>query len=400
MPREDGMGASLVSRDLFPMLQRLRDRMPVVYLDAAASTPSPHAVLTRERHARAELGGSAQHGGHLFADEACLAYQHARATVARFINADAGSLVFLGGTTQAIDFVAGGLGLRQDDVVVTTSSEHHANLVPWLRRASVRYLDGSALRPLDPMEAARELRRHRPRVFAFSHVSSISGVVQPAAELCAVARELGIVSVVDAAQSAPRLPLDVTELGCDFLAFSAHKLLGPKGIGALYGRPGALELLESRRVHEAFELALAPKSLEFGTPNVHGAAGFEAAVEFLDSIGRERIVAHGRELARILRERFEDLPLRHLLGATEGERIPIATLVLRPGGVTARQLASTLSQSFGVMVGCELPGTHPLLDEAGSGQNVLRAAAYLYNDAADIHRFADACENVLKRCGS
>lgn len=399
MPREDGMGVSLVSRDLFPMLQRLHDRKPVVYLDSAASTPSPHAVLTRERYARAELGGSAQHGGHLFADEACLAYQRARATVARFINADAGSLVFVGSTTEAIALVAGGLELRQDDVVVTTSGEHHASLVPWLQRASVKYVDGGALRPLDPVEVGRELRRHRPRVFAFSHASSISGVVQPAAELCAVARELGIVSVVDAAQSAPCLPLDVAELGCDFMVFSAHKLLGPQGIGALYGRPGALERLESHR-SEAFGLAPFPRSLESGTPNVHGAAGFEAAVEFLDAIGRERVAAHGRELARVQRERLEGLPLRHLLGATESERIPIASLVLRPGGVTARQMATTLSQSFGVMVGCELPGTHPLLDEPGSGQNVLRASAYLYNDAADIHRFADACENVLKRCGS
>jgi cysteine desulfurase / selenocysteine lyase len=380
MPREDGMDVSLVSRDFFPMLQRVHERRQVVYLDAAASTPSPHAVLTRERYSRAELGGSAPHSRHLFAEEARLAYDSARASVARFVNAAARSLVFVGSISESVSLIVRGLSLERHAVVLTTRGERQALLAPWSRQADVRYLPNATHLALDPVEVARELREQRPKVFVFHHASSISGVVQPAAELCARARELGIVSVVDAAQSAPYLPLDVEQLGCDFLLLSAHRLLGPQGIGALYVRPGLVENLEAE------------------STNIHGAVGFEAAVSFIEATGRERIAAHGRELARLMRDRLERLPLRHVLLAAEGERIPVASLVLRPGGLDAEQLASTLSQSFGVMVGSGLHQLHPLQAEAD--QNTIRASAYLYNDAADIHTFADSCERVLKRLGS
>jgi cysteine desulfurase/selenocysteine lyase len=400
---------SLPGRDQFPMLRRQHEGKRIVYLDAAASTPSPAFVLEREQRSRAELAANVHRGRHLLSEEASLAYDRARARVARFIGAEPRSIVFVRGTTEALNLVAGGLSLAKSDVVLTTSAEHHANLVPWLRAATVRYLDGPPHRPLEPDAVARALREHRPKVFAFHHASNVTGVVQPVAALAAAAREHGALTVLDAAQSAPHLPLDVERLGVDFLAFSGHKLMGPKGIGVLYGRPEALARLEPLIVgggavqtvrRDGFVLRPPPEGLEAGTPNVAGAVSLAAAMDFVDDVGREAIEAHGRRLGALLRDVAAGLPVARVLAAAERESIPIVSLILRPGGISADQLAVALSDSFAVMVRSGLQCAHPLFAELEATDGAVRASAYLYNDDADVHAFGEACGTLLGRLGA
>ena len=388
------------------MLSRVHEGKRIVYLDSAASTPSPRAVLEREQRCREQVAANVHRGRHLLSEEASLAYDGARARVARFVNAEPRAIVFVRGTTEALNLVARGLSLGKGDVVLTTSAEHHSNLVPWLRAATVRYLEGAAHRPLDPEVVRRALAAHRPKVLALHHASNVTGVVQPVAALAALAREHGALTVVDAAQSAPHLPLDVERLGVDFLAFSGHKMLGPKGIGVLYGRPELLARLDPLVVgggavqtvtRDGFSLRPPPEGLEAGTPNVTGAVGLAAAMDFLEAAGREAIEAHGRRLGTVLRDVASRLPVARVLTAAEGESIPIVSLVLRAGSIGADQLAVTLSDSFAVMVRSGLQCAHPLFAELGASDGAVRASAYLYNDEADIHTFGASCASVLRR---
>jgi cysteine desulfurase / selenocysteine lyase len=399
---------SPANRGDFPMLRRVHDGRPIVYLDAAASTPSPLAVLAREQHCREELCANVHRGRHALSEEASLAYDRARARVARFINAAPQSIVFVRGTTEAINVVARGLGLSKDDIVLTTSAEHHSNLVPWLRQATVRFIDGPWHRPLDPDVVRRAIEHHRPKVLALHHASNVTGVVQPVAAISELARERGVLTVVDAAQSAPHLALDVERLGADFLAFSGHKLLGPKGLGVLYGRPELLARLDPLCVgggavqtvrRDGFVLRPPPEGLEAGTPNVAGAVGLAAATDYLDSIGRDAVEAHGHALGALLRDVTAKLPVARVLAATEGESIPIVSLVLRSGGIGADQLAVALSDTFGIMVRSGLQCAHPLFAELEASDGAVRASAYLYNDEHDVHAFADACGALLRRLG-
>jgi cysteine desulfurase/selenocysteine lyase len=399
---------SLPNRGDFPMLRRMHDGRPIVYLDSAASTPSPMAVLAREQHCREELGANVHRGRHALSEEASLAYDQARARVARFINCAPQSIVFVRGTTEAINVVARGLGLGKDDVVLTTNAEHHSNLVPWLRQTTVRFVDCPSHRPLDPDVVRRALDHHRPKVLAVHHASNVTGIVQPVAALSALARERGVLTVVDAAQSAPHLALDVDRLGADFLAFSAHKLLGPKGVGVLYGRPELLARLDPLVVgggavqtvrRDGFVLRAPPEGLEAGTPNVSGAVGLAAALDYLDGVGRDAIEAHGRALGALLREVAGKLPVARVLAAAEGESLPIVSLVLRPGGIGADQLAVALSDTFGIMVRSGLQCAHPLFAELEASDGAVRASAYLYNDEQDVHAFAEACGSLLRRLG-
>jgi cysteine desulfurase/selenocysteine lyase len=399
---------SLPTRGDFPMLRRAHAGRPIVYLDAAASTPSPAAVLAREQRCREELAANVHRGRHLLSEEASLAYDQARARVARFVNAAPQSIVFVRGTTEAINVVARGLGLEKGDVVLTTRAEHHSNLVPWLRQATVRFIDGPSHRPLDPDAVRRALDQHRPKVLALHHASNVTGVVQPVAAFSELARERGVLTVVDAAQSAPHVALDVERLGVDFLAFSAHKLLGPKGIGVLYGRSELLARLDPLVVGggavqtvrvDGFVLRPPPEGLEAGTPNVAGAVGLAAALDYLDAVGRDFIDAHGRALGRLLRDSAAELPVARVLAAAEGESIPIVSLVLRPGGIGADQLAVALSDTFGVMVRSGLQCAHPLFAELEASDGAVRASAYLYNEEEDVYAFVEACESLLRRLG-
>src|SRR5205814_7794604 len=296
-------------REDFPILRERAHGHPLIYFDSAATSQKPQAVLDALRNYYEHSNANVHRGLHELSSRATEAYENARARVASYLGAaSVDEIVFTRGTTESVNLVSqawGGKFVRAGDVILLTEMEHHSNLVPWqllaertgtrLRFVPVRD-DGTLA--LDQLSS---LLTPEVKLFAFTHISNSLGTINPVAELCAQAHAVGALALVDAAQSAGHLPIDVRELGCDFLAFSGRKMCGPTGIGALYGRAGILdsmpawhgggEMIVSVRLEKsAFKKA--PHRFEAGTPNIAGAIGLAAAIDYIEGIGRPAIFEH------------------------------------------------------------------------------------------------------------
>lgn len=391
-------------RSDFPALEQSVNGEPLVYLDSAATTQRPLPVLAAldEYYRRHDANpGSTQHA---LARRAFELYEDARRTVADFIHAaDAAEVVWVRGTTEGINLVASAWArprLRPGDVVLLTVAEHASNLLPWRlvaeqTGATVRYVDvdDEGRIRLDDLE--RQLSR-RTRLMSFSHVSNVVGYINPAAEICARARSVGARVVIDAAQSAPHVPLDVQALGCDFLAFSSHKMLGPMGVGVLWGRR---ELLEEMAPYQAgsnmaHEVDLASEIFEHaaykfgaGTPNVAGAIGLAAAVEYLRHKDHGAIEQHEAHLTQYALNHLTAVSGLRLLGPpVPAQRIPVFSFVLA-GHAPIDTLRYLDSRGIAVRAG-ELAAL-PLLERFGI-RTAARASCYLYTETSEIDRLAAA----------
>ena len=298
----------------FPILQQQVHGHPLVYFDNAATTQKPRAVIAALRHYYERDNANVHRGLHELSSRATEAYEGARRRVAGYLGAaSADEIIFTRGTTESINLVAqawGGKFLRAGDVILLTEMEHHSNLVPWqllaertgarLRFVAVRE-DGTLA-----LDQLPQLLTPEVKLFAVTHVSNSLGTINPVAELCRQARAAGALTLVDAAQSAGHLSIDLPELGCDFLAFSGHKMCAPTGIGVLYGRAEILETMPPWQGGGEMIVSVAlerstfkkpPHRFEAGTPNIAGAIGLGAAIDYLERIGRPAIFAHDSQLA-------------------------------------------------------------------------------------------------------
>ena len=300
-------------RQDFPILERKINGRPLVYLDNAATTQKPRQVINALVDFYEQNNANVHRGVHTLSIESTDMYELARAKVQRFINAPCPeSVIWTRNTSESINLVAhtwGRANLKPGDNIVTTAMEHHSNIVPWQQLtqqtgAELRFIpvgDDGYLQ----MEVAQGLIDDRTKIVAAVHASNVLGVINPVSELTAMARSVGAVMLVDAAQSVPHMPIDVQSLDCDFLAFSAHKMLGPTGIGVLYGRPELLEAMPpflyggDMIIEVTYEDARwndLPYKFEAGTPNIADAVATGAAVDYLTDLGMERIAAHERDL--------------------------------------------------------------------------------------------------------
>ena len=391
-------------RSAFPALDQQIDGRPLIYLDSAATTQRPAAVLEAiidfYRRDNANPGA----GLHALARRAHERYEAARTTLASFLNAQsAEEVIWLRGTTEGINLVATAWArarLRPGDEILLTVAEHASNLLPWRLAAAhtgavVRYVEVDdhgrvALEDLD-----RKLSE-RTRLVAFSHVSNVAGYVNPAAEICARARKAGARVLVDAAQSAPHLRLNVQALGCDFLAFSSHKMLGPMGVGVLWARRELLEEMPpyqagSNMAHavdlEAQELEHAARKFGAGTPNVAGPIGLAAAVRCLDEFGREAVERHETALTTYALQRMQEVRGLRLIGPTTPEqRIPVFSFSL--SGWDPREILQRLDAQ-GIAIRAGDLAALPLLKRFGLTV-AARASCYLYTRFVDIDRLVDA----------
>jgi cysteine desulfurase / selenocysteine lyase len=398
---------TLQIRDHFPFLRREIDGVPVIYLDSAATSLKPGAVLDAERAYLTEYTANVHRGHSAVADEASYAYEAARRQIAQFIKADPATVVLTPNTSYGLAMVASGLGLSPDDTVLCSPNSHHSNLLPWLRRTRVVYLESDPLAPLDPETVAAAIRQHRPRLLAIGWISNVNGVISPAAEICRVAREHGVLSIVDAAQAAPHIPIDVNQLGCDFLAFSGHKMAGPTGTGVLWGRRELLEKLEplvvaggtvDRVSLSSYTLKRLPQRLEPGTPHISGVIGLGAAAEYLGGLGFERIVAHERELVNAMDDALRGLPgVRVLSGEPGTEHLAIASVVPVGADLHSDLLCQILSDSFKIMTRSGFHCAHPLFDGQGFERGAVRLSAYVYNTVEEIYRAGEALGTILGR---
>lgn len=407
--RPTGQPDVLRWRAAFPALQQQIDGQPLAYLDSAATTLRPRAVI--EAIARYDETDNANPAPtlHTLARRSADRLAAARARVARFLGAgSATEIVFTRGTTEAINLVATAWGeahVAAGDEIVLTIAEHYSNLLPWRRLAArtgarVVVVDVADDGRVEPARV-RDAFTSRTRLLAFSHVSNVLGLVNPAADLCALARARGVRVLVDAAQSAPHLPLDVGALGCDFLACSSHKMLGPMGVGVLWARADLLEAMPpyhvgSNMAHDVTDdgQTFEHGALKFqaGTPNVSGPVGLAAALDVLDHAGMPAISRHDADLVRHARERLASVPAVRVLGtlADAGRRVPVFTFV--KDGVPPARLVAALDAA-GIAVRAGDMAALPLLRRFGVDAAV-RASCYLYSTTGEIDRLVDVVRTV------
>ena len=385
----------------FPILEQEVHGRPLIYFDNAATTQKPRAVIAALRRYYENDNANVHRGLHELSSRATARYEQARQRVADYLGAaSAEEIVFTRGTTESINLVAqawGGKFLSAGDVILLTEMEHHSNLVPWQLAADrtgaqLRFVpvcdDGTLA--LDRLSA---LLDQSVKIFAFTHVSNSLGTINPVGELCRRARAVGALTLVDAAQSAGHMPVDVRELGCDFLAFSGHKMCGPTGIGALYGRAELLEAMPPWHGGGEMIVSVAlenssykkpPHRFEAGTPNIAGAIGLAAAIDYLEGIGRERIFAHDSQLAAYAAAQLAELPGMRLLGPPN-DRGALVGFVME--GAHPHDLTTFADQN-----GLALRGGHhcnqPLMKRFRV-PGTTRASFYFYNTLEEVDRMVE-----------
>jgi cysteine desulfurase/selenocysteine lyase len=382
----------------FPILQQQVNGRPLVYFDNAASSQKPRAVIDALVHYYERDNANVHRGLHELSSRATDAYEGARLKVATYLGAaQPEEIVFTRGTTEAINLVANAWGmanLKAGDVILLTEMEHHSNLVPWqllagrtgARLRFVPVADDGTL----ALDRLGDLLTPEVKLFSFVHVSNSLGTINPAADLCRAARAVGATTLVDGAQSAGHMPVNVREIGCDFYAFSGHKVCAPTGIGVLYGRLGLLE--EMPPWHGGGEMIVSvtyerstykrpPHRFEAGTPNIAGAIGLGAALDYVERIGRGNVFAHDAELTSHAVQRLGEVPGLRLLGPC-GHRGALAafhTEWAHPHDLT------TYANEHGLALRGGHHCTQPLMRKLRL-PGTTRASFYFYNTMEEVNR--------------
>jgi cysteine desulfurase / selenocysteine lyase len=348
-------------------------------------------------------------GIHELSNRATEAYENARQRTAQFLNAqDKSEIIFTRGTTEGINLVAATWALdhlKPGDTILISELEHHSNLVPWqmvAKRtgAKLAYIPVTGDEGILDFSRLDRLAADGVKILSITHISNSMGVVNPVAEICAKARAQGVVTVIDAAQSAGHLPIDVQAIGCDFLAFSSHKICGPTGMGVLYGRKEILKDLppyqgggEMISKVEYFDTVynVPPHRFEAGTPHIAGAVGLHAALDYLDAIGRDRIFAHDQELAEYAVGKLSEFKGIRIFGPKQG-RAGLVSFVLP--NAHALDIATMVDQK-GVALRAGHHCNQPLMAKLGVAAT-LRASFYFYNTKAEVDRFIEILHKVQK----
>ncbi|HEX2864115.1 MAG TPA: cysteine desulfurase [Deinococcales bacterium] len=395
-------------RQDFPILSRPMNGQPLVYLDSAATSQKPEPVLKAMDDYYREINANVHRGAYQLSVAATEAYEGARAILARFINApDPSEVIFTRNTSEGINLVAYAWGLkelREGDEIVVTELEHHSNLVPWhivagYRGAKVKAVKATPDGRLDLDSYAGLLKSGRVRMVAVGHVCNALGTINPVARMARMAHEAGALILVDGAQAAPHLPVDVQALGVDFYAVSGHKMCGPTGSGVLWGRREVLKGMNPfmgggemiREVTTEWSTyADLPNKFEAGTPAIAEAIGLGAAADYLLKIGLDRVHAHETALLSAALERVRALPTVVRFGPEGEDRAGVLAFNIK--GIHGHDVATFLDQD-GVCIRAGHHCAQPSMKVIGEGSTA-RASFYLYNTLEDVDRFAAS----LARC--
>lgn len=399
---------SLAPRSDFPILAREVHGKPLVYLDSTASAQKPVQVLeAMDTFARTSYA-NIHRGAYTLADEATSAYERARKQVARFINANsAREVIFTRNTTESINLVArtwADANLRPGDTILITEMEHHSNIVPWQLAAQrtgaqVEYVPITDSGELDQAAYERLLETTKPRMVAMTQMSNVLGTQPPVQEMIVKAHAVGALVLLDGAQSVPHLPVDVRALGCDFLAFSGHKMLGPTGIGVLWGRRDLLEAMPPflgggdmiREVKMTGSTwADLPQKFEAGTPAIIEAVGLGAAVAYLSALGMERVRTHEHALTSYALERLAAVRDIRIFGPGADARGGVISFTL--GDIHAHDLATVLDRE-GIAVRAGHHCAQPLMDRYCVPATA-RASFYIYSTSSEVDALAEALEKA------
>ncbi|WP_440118244.1 cysteine desulfurase [Paenibacillus sp. QZ-Y1] len=389
-------------REQFPILHQEINGHPLVYLDSAATSQKPHAVIEAVKHYYEYENSNVHRGVHTLGSRATDAYEGAREKVAKFINARrTQEIIFTRGTTTALNLVASSYGranCKEGDEIVITQMEHHSNLIPWQQvaketGATLKYIPLQPDGHIDLADVEKTITSHT-KIVAIAYVSNVMGLVHPVKQIAEIAHRNGAVIVVDGAQSTPHMKVDVQDLDCDFYTLSGHKMCGPTGIGALYGKKALLESMEPIEfggemiddvgLYESNWKEL-PWKFEGGTPIIAGAVGLGAAIDFLEQIGMDEIAHHESVLAAYATERLSEIDGLTIYGPAK-RHVGVVTFNL--GDVHPHDVATVLDAS-GVAIRAGHHCCQPLMRwlEVSS---TARASFYLYNNEQDVDRLVSA----------
>jgi cysteine desulfurase / selenocysteine lyase len=396
----------------FPILDQQVHGKPLIYFDNAATSQKPRAVIDALVHYYERDNANVHRGIHELSNRSTTAFEDARVRAAKFINArSAEEIVFTRGTTEGINLVASTWGpknLKAGDVILLTEMEHHSNLVPWQllaqrTGAQIAYVPITGDDGLLDLSKLDSLLTSRVKIFSFVHISNSLGTLNPVADLCARARKQGIVTLVDGAQSAGHCPVDVQAIGCDFFAFSGHKICGPTGVGVLYGRQELLDAMPPYQGggemilsvgYDKTEFKRAPHKFEAGTPDISGPIGLGVAMDYLDAIGRQNIWNHDQDLAHYAYDKLATLSDIRLFGPKAGspQRAGLVSFLLKD--VHAHDVV-TLADQAGIALRGGHHCTQPLMHKLGV-ESTARASFYFYNMKAEVDRFVEVIKEIQK----
>ncbi len=397
-----------VGRD-FQILSRKVNGKRLVYLDSGATSQKPKAVINELKRFYEEHNANVHRGLHSLSEIATRKYEGARVKIAQFINAQPKEIVLVKNTTEAINLAAYSFvkpKLKKGDLILLTEMEHHSNIVPWQLIAKeagavIGYVPIDAEGKLDLIDAGKMLNR-KPKIFAFAHVSNVLGTINPVKKLVEMAHSEGVPVLVDGAQSAPHMKVDVKDIGCDFFAYSGHKMFGPTGVGVLYGKKEHLQAMEplfggGDMIKEVSFASSTwndlPWKFEAGTPNIAGVIGLGAAVDYINKLGIGKIKEHNSTLVKYLLEELKKMSYVHVYGPrTSEERCGVVSFNL--GDMHAHDVTSVLDEE-GI---CVRSGHHcamPLMEKLGVSSAV-RASVHAYNTRKDVDALITAIEKARR----
>ena len=405
---KDAFDVTKVRRD-FPILDRLVNGKPLAYLDSAATSQKPRQVIDELTRFYSEYNANVHRGVYQISEEATVAYEEARAKIARLINATSpNEIIFVRGTTEAINLVAqswGRANIGLGDGIILTEMEHHSNIVPWQllaqqKSAHLKYIGITD----DGFLVHEDLRRHiesgGAKLLAITHVSNVLGTINPIREYIREAHKQGSKVLIDAAQSVPHMPVDVQDLDCDFLAFSGHKMCGPTGIGVLYAKKSILEgmppyhgggeMIKEVHLYES-TWRDPPYRFEAGTTNIAGAIGLGRAADYLSDLGLRKIQSHERDLTKYAHERLRRVKGIKLYGP-ENPEVKSGVISFNVGDIHAHDMASILDED-GIAIRSGHHCAQPLMERLGVASTA-RASMYIYNTEDEIDRLAESVERA------
>ncbi len=382
----------------FPFLRRKVNGKAIIYFDNASTTQKPRQVIDSVNNFYCNHCSNVHRGAHTLSQEASELYEQARIRVARHLNCDQSEIIFVRNSTEAINLVA--MSLKDKGSVLTSLQEHHSNLLPWQRSRKVKLIDlnrDGSLR----LESLRKNLNGSVALLALSHVSNVLGRINPLAEALSIAREKGVLSLIDASQSIPCMNIDVRKMDCDFLAFSGHKMLAPSGIGVLYVKHEVYDrlrpwLLGGGMVTEVGIKGIVfdtpPACFEAGTPNIEGAIGLSAAIDYLENIGMENVLKHEKKLLKLAVSKLKKIKNLELYGVDEDNCIGI--IAFNAKNIGCHSIAKILNFRENIMIRAGYHCAQPLHQELSIGPSA-RASFYIYNTEEEVVKMAELLQKAI-----
>ncbi|KON32034.1 hypothetical protein AC478_01480 [miscellaneous Crenarchaeota group-1 archaeon SG8-32-3] len=402
-------------REDFPIFKRKINSNPLIYFDNAATTQKPLQVIDAIRNFYENHNANVHRAVHTLSQEATELHEKARKTVAKFINAkDEAEIVFVRGTTEAVNLVAYAWGLKnlkRGDEVLVSLMEHHSNIVPWeliskIRRFTINYAKVNEDGTLNYEDFENKISS-RTKLISLSHVSNVSGIINDVKRIGKVAHENGALMFVDGAQSVPHMPVDVRDLDADFMAFSGHKMLGPTGIGVLYGKKHMLEMMapfqgggemikdvvfNQKTGRIGIDWNDTPWKFEAGTPNICGSVALMEAIKYLENIGMSEILKYEKNLTEYAMKTMQNCCSKLLLYGTSDDSLKCGIMPFGVAGLSSHDIALFLD-NYGIMIRSGFHCAQPL-HQIFKLQSSARASFYIYNTRTEIDRFAGVLKEI------